>query len=199
MNVEARDLLSDERVVLSKRANSVVRYTEQGLQRVAALHTVLQAFGWGGKEAIGGKLHLTSYRLLFKSHKINRLTGSFSIFLPTIRGVRNSSRGLVRRVTVTVAGQEHEFVVWGVPRLVAALDEQRRALDRGRLDHAIRAAAGTPAALGLGLASPDLIDKLLRGGSPSQIESSLGDVATDPFALSTVVNVIDLAQLLHEK
>ncbi len=85
MNVEARDLLSDERVVLSKRANSVVRYTEQGLRQVAALHTVLEAFGWGGKEAVGGKLHLTNYRLLFNPTRSTAGPEASASFCPRSR------------------------------------------------------------------------------------------------------------------
>jgi hypothetical protein len=83
VDVQTTDLLPGERIEVTKRANSVVHYTEHGLERIRYLHIGLEAIGWGGKEAIG-KLHLTNLRLLFASHKFNRLTGTFSIFLPTI-------------------------------------------------------------------------------------------------------------------
>lgn len=123
MKVEDADLLPGERVLLSKPANAVIRLDEYGLSRFPA-DQLMWVAGFAGKEAIGGKLHLTNYRLLFKSHRVNRLTGLFSIFLPTITGLHDRSRWIVRKLEVTTRLQSFEFVVWGVPAFISTLQAQ---------------------------------------------------------------------------
>jgi hypothetical protein len=199
VDVDAGDLLPNERVLMPKRANAVVRYTDYGLERIGAMHVGLESFGWAGKEAVGGKLFLTNYRLLFKSHRINRLTGSFSIFLPSVQGARDSSRGVVRRATFTTSAQEFEFVVWGVGAFIAAVDAQRTRVDLNALNNVLLAAADSPATLGLGLAKSELLGKLLRDGRLSRVLSNIGEIAVDPFSLSTLVNVMEILELLQEE
>jgi hypothetical protein len=108
MKVEDSELLPDERVILSNPANAVTRLDEYGLGRFPA-DQLMRVMGFAGKEAIGGRLHLTSYRLLFKSHRVNRVTGSFSIYLPTITGLADRSRWLPRKVEVTTGNQVFDF------------------------------------------------------------------------------------------
>lgn len=69
MGMEAGDLLPGEKLALTKSANAVVSLSEHGLSRFAA-GQLMWCVGMEGKEAIGGKLHLTDMRLVFKSHLI---------------------------------------------------------------------------------------------------------------------------------
>ncbi len=81
--------------------------------------------GMRGKEAIGGRLHLTNYRLVFRSHRFNRVRGTFSVFLPCVEELRDTSFAVTRQVTVSTALQDLTFVVWGVPELIDTIDECR--------------------------------------------------------------------------
>lgn len=123
MNIDDSDLLAGERVVLSKPANAIIRLDEHGLSRFSA-DQLMRVTGYAGKEGIGGRLHLTSYRLLFKSHRVNRLTGAFSIYLPTITGLHDRSRWIARKLEVATRLQTFEFVVWGVPAFISSIQAQ---------------------------------------------------------------------------
>jgi hypothetical protein len=110
-------------VVLSKPANAIIRLDEHGLGRFPA-DQLMRVMGYAGKEGIGGRLHLTSYRLLFKSHRVNRLTGAFSIYLPTITALHDRSRWIAKKLEVATRLQTFEFVVWGVPAFITAIQAQ---------------------------------------------------------------------------
>ena len=77
MKITDADLLDSEKLIQTKNANAVIKVDEHGLSRFA-FDQLMWMVGMKGKEAIGGKIHLTNYRLIFKSHRINRLTGKFS-------------------------------------------------------------------------------------------------------------------------
>jgi hypothetical protein len=113
MSLSGRELLPEETSILGKNANALVRPDELLLSRLAFDHAL--GAGLRGTEAIGGTLHVTSYRLVFKSHAVNRAAGEFSIFLPTVREMRNTSSGLRRQLEVATATQRFTFVVWAVP------------------------------------------------------------------------------------
>jgi hypothetical protein len=123
MNIDDSDLLAGERVVLSKPANAIIRLDEHGLSRFPA-DQLMRVMGYAGKEGIGGRLHLTNYRLLFKSHRVNRLTGAFSIYLPTITALHDRSRWIAKKLEVATRLQTFEFVVWGVPAFISAIQAQ---------------------------------------------------------------------------
>jgi len=127
MSLDSSVLLPGETVILGKNANVVVTISEYGLSRFAFDHLV-GVVGMRGMEAIGGRLHLTNYRLIFKSHSFNRLRGTFGVFLPTIHEVRNSSSGVKRQLEVVTKSQRFTFVVWGVPGLISHLNDARSAL-----------------------------------------------------------------------
>lgn len=118
MSLSKDELLPGEDVVLNKNVNAIIRIDEHGLSRFAFDH-VMNAAGLRGVEALGGQLHLTNYRLVFKSHSINRVKGVFSIFLPTLREVRNTSSGVKRQIGLATGTQQFTFIVWGIPALIA--------------------------------------------------------------------------------
>ncbi|MEV7860975.1 hypothetical protein AB0O86_19620 [Streptomyces hirsutus] len=122
LNPEA--LLPSERRVLRKNANAVIDVREARLSRFP-LDNLMWSVGMRGKEAIGGRLHLTNHRLVFRSHRINRARGTFSVFLPCIEEIRKMSFAVTRQVTVSTAMQGFTFVIWGVPRLIDTIDRYR--------------------------------------------------------------------------
>ena len=105
--VEQSELLSGETPIMNKNANAIP-YPNQYLV------------------TIGGRLHLTTSRLIFKSHSINDLTGKFSILLPTITEVKDTSGMLRKKIMVSTQTQNFEFIVWGIPPFLAAIDSARR-------------------------------------------------------------------------
>jgi hypothetical protein len=176
MKVEDADLLPGERVVLSKPANAVIRLDEHGLSRFPADH-LMRVTGFAGKEAIGGKLHLTNYRLFFKSHRVNRLTGAFSIFLPTITGLHDRSRWIAKKLEVATRLQTFEFVVWGVPAFIATIQAQ---------------ASQITAAQALELAATQAGGGLVKNAT---LAKDMARFALD--ALAVVQNPLDAANLLN--
>ena len=68
------------------------------------------------------KLYLTNYRLIFKSHAMNRVTGKFSIFLPTIKSVSDTSQFFTKRIKVATYTQDFEFILWGIPPFIQAIN-----------------------------------------------------------------------------
>ena len=121
-------LLPGERVLTSKLANLVIRPEDFGLDD----------FAWGGllwvvgmkkRESLGGALHLTNYRLLFKSHRYNRLRGLTSVFLPTIERLENRTVLVFRKLAVTTGTAKAELVVGEVDQLIAQIEAAREQLD----------------------------------------------------------------------
>ena len=94
MKLDLSGLQAGEELLLSKKANFVIAVSEYGLSRFVA-DDLMWIAGLEGKEAIGGKLYVTNYRLISISHSLNRISGFFEIFLPAITKTYNSSRGMV--------------------------------------------------------------------------------------------------------
>lgn len=123
MLLKPSDLLPGEGKVMTKGANLIVSIKEAGLSRFVA-DKYFWITGMEGKEAIGGLAHLTNYRVIFKSHSINRLRGSYSIFLPNIVSV---STGF-NRLYVETEIQRFAFVVWFKTSFIEAVHRQKSAL-----------------------------------------------------------------------
>lgn len=118
-----------EQLILCKNANFLIKRSDYNLDQLTrGADILLRPFGMQGTEAIGGKLYLTNYRILFASHAFNRVTGIFSIYLSTLTDVRNTSILFVQKLTVSTSTQSFEFVVWNVPYLIAAILSVRGSL-----------------------------------------------------------------------
>lgn len=194
-------LLPGEEIVLKKNVNAVVEVGASGLSRFAFDH-MMGVVGMAGKEAIGGRVHLTTYRLWFHAHAVNRLKGSFSIWLPTIQQVRDASSGIKRQVELVTRTQRFTFVVWGVPKMIAAIDSARAALDVQATARLVATARTNPGLLGDGLevrGGVEAVNQLLtplthRGAGPvpfdPQLVSELGLVASN-----AAVNLVELMEV----
>jgi hypothetical protein len=199
MGLDKTDLLPDETVLLSKKANAIIKPDEHGLSRFAFDH-LTGAVGMAGMEAIGGNLHLTSYRLLFKAHAVNRLRGTFSIFLPTIQQVRNASSGIARKVEVVTGTQRCTYVVWGVPSVIAAVDRARIALDPAAVARLAELAVEHPQALGEGLEVAGGIEAVNRMLTPVTHPFSAAQLdGLAPLGKSTALNLTELLSLRQDR
>jgi hypothetical protein len=116
------DLLSNETVIIEKMAGAFIKLKDYNLRSLSYLN-------WGGTEKIGGRLHLTNYRLIFASNAINRVVGKFSILLPTIQQIKNTSFLTDRRIEIHTQAQIFEFQVWGIPELIARITSTRDSID----------------------------------------------------------------------
>ncbi|MEH7248162.1 GRAM domain-containing protein [Neobacillus niacini] len=119
MSLERGEWLDGERIILERKANLMINIKDYGMKK---------KFTPSSQEAIGGKLYLSNYRLIFKSHPINRVKGTYSILLPTVRSVRDSSGLLMKKIEVNVNGKPFEFVVWGRKELLTKIEELKNNL-----------------------------------------------------------------------
>ena len=117
-------LLPGEQVLCSKPANLIVRPKDFGLQKFA-FDDLMWTVGMHNKESLGGAVHLTNYRILFKSHRFNRLRGMTSIFLPTIQQLENRSVLVFRKLAVFTNTAKVEFVVGDVDNVISQITAAR--------------------------------------------------------------------------
>jgi hypothetical protein len=198
-------LFPGEHVVLQKNANAVIDVRESGLTQFA-FDDLLWLIGMDGKEAIGGRCFLTNYRLVFKSHALNRLRGSYSVFLPAVLDVRNTSFAVTRKVTVTTALQEATLVLWGVPGFMAAVREQCSALGPRQVDDLVRLVLAEPWKAGDGLKAAARLERfnavlnLARGAAETDVErlaTMLAGLIDGSYRRTEAAEVLGIVDLLH--
>src|SRR5438067_4899834 len=150
MALEPADLWPGEVHQLTKAANLVIRVKEHGLSQFA-FDKYMFLIGMRGKEALGGQVHLTNYRLIFKTHRLNRLRGKISIFLPNVTSVTNASWFIVRKVKIETDVQTYEMVIWGIPAFIEAVEDAREALKPQQKERLKQLVLQRPEVLGEGL------------------------------------------------
>ena len=129
--IDQSALVEDEQLILHKNANFLIKRSDYSLDQLTrGADILLRPLGMQGMEAIGGKLYLTNYRLIFTSHAFNRVTGTFSIYLSTITDVKNTSVLFARKFTVSTSNQSFEFIAWNIPYLIIVILAARESLGR---------------------------------------------------------------------
>jgi hypothetical protein len=141
MKLTPAELLAGEQLLFSKNANLLIHPSDYGMIRLLGVD----------REALGGKLHLTNYRLVFASHGVNRVVGQMSIFLPEILEVSDESRGAVKRLRVKTETQKTDFIVWGIPSLIEQIEQARAGLSTGDMQIISEQLAARPETLGDGM------------------------------------------------
>jgi hypothetical protein len=169
MALGATDLLTGESVLSSTNAN----------YRISP------------NEALGGRLHLTSFRLVFEAHPVNRVVGRLGIFLPTIVKLEDTSRLLARRLTVVTTGQPFEFVVWGVPALIARIRAAREALPHEAPARMFAELMAKPAILGADAGFAPIAHLLRQPGFDPR--EGVLPWPGHPLGAATAVNAVSLA------
>ncbi len=191
MALPPSDLLTDEQWLTSKPANAVIRLDDYGLSSFA-FENYMALAGMQGKEAIGGHLELTTYRLVFHSHGFNRVTGKFSIFLPTIQAVRDTSHLFVKRMSVYTRTQQYDFIVWGIPAFIQAILAARDHLDPAMLPTLQNYAVTDYAKCGDGFQVQRTLEAINVGLLTTQKIKTGVSAATNPFELSSALNLLEL-------
>jgi len=134
MNIQETDLLENEKVILSKKSNLLIHPKHFGIKNFA-FDDFMWTVGMKNKEALGGKLHLTNYRIIFKSHAVNRIRGKMSIFLPSIKEIKDTSFAVVKQVSVETQTSRVDFVLWGIEEFIKIFNEQKDQLDTEDIDY----------------------------------------------------------------
>lgn len=198
MRFHEADLLPGEVMGVIRNANAVVDVREAGLDRFR-LDGLMGAVGMRGQEAVGGRLRLTNYRLVFTSHRLNRVRGTFSVFLPAVTGVRDASSGVTRKVEVTTGTQNLTFVLWGVPRFMTAVGEARRSFAPAWSPELARAVLADPGKVGGG----DMIARRLGAAgivlsrlTPGDAMTAVGEAIGPDFDAFEITGALQLVDLL---
>ncbi len=142
-------LYPGETLLGTKGANAIITISSFGLDPI--FERSMRTLGLAGKEAIGGWLDLTSWRLIFRSHQYNRVTGSYSVLLPTILDVADVSGFITKKMRVTTRTATQEFVIWGVRGFIAKVNEARAT---AKPELILAATEQDPSLLGSGLSRP---------------------------------------------
>lgn len=180
------DLLPGEELIASRSANLVVEPKKFGLQKFA-YDEFLWIAGMKNKESLGGALYLTNYRLLFKSHRLNRIRGKTSIFLPTIVELENSSFFFVRKMTVSTPSTITDIVVGDVDQLIEGTWVAKHALLPEDVEDLKELVVAHPQLAGDGLESwheANTMNNVLRLGGAASVAVKL--VVNPVGALSSI-------------
>lgn len=127
------DLIPGERIIHEQATNAVIKIDDYGL-----LSFFRNDLRWIdsliGMEAIGGWIYITNYRIIFKSHSINRVTGKLTIFLPNIINIANTSFLFRKAVTINTKYQTYEFVIWQVPHFIDIVNSEKNQLSNDKIE-----------------------------------------------------------------
>jgi len=191
--INNEDLLLGEKVILSKNANAVIRISDYGLKKLPlGMSDSLALVGMAEKEAIGGELHLTNLRLIFKSHAVNRLTGKFSIFLNTIKSVKDISVFISKKMEIKTLGQSYEFVVWGIPKLMQEIDKNKNAITNQQLIGLEKIITTDYTKIGTGLEYCKNVDILV------QAIPNIAEILNNPISLSGLTNLVEILDIINK-
>jgi hypothetical protein len=173
------DLLPGERVLDSRLANLVVKPDDFGLDSFA-FGDLLFLAGLRHREIIGGALHTTTLRLLFKAHRLNRLHGKVSVFLPSITALQPTSRWPFRRLGVATRLSRMEFVLSERDAVLARIEQARR--DYGPAEEALLAPARSALPGIEGLAPDRALNALNTVINRSRRAGDAAELALTPLA-----------------
>lgn len=155
----ALHLLPRERRLHRSNANLVVVSAQYGLSDFAGGRLAALA-GMAGKESIGGRVHVTSLRVAFAAHPVNRLRGVFTVPLPLITAATPWRSGISFGFEVTTPAAAVQFVSWSRRAVLAAIRQAQDAF--GDAEQALiderRGPPSRPATQALDQASAVLFD-----------------------------------------
>ncbi len=131
-------LIKEEKIIYKKGANFIASVDEADLVRFCA-DQLMWLVGMQGKEAIGGHLYITNFRLIFVAHAVNRLKGQFSIPLSAVQSARRQVKFPVYKLIVETSRGRYDFVNWNVGGALRAIelcqDEIPSELEREMLEN----------------------------------------------------------------
>lgn len=196
MNINNQDILNGEILLCSKAANAIIKISDYDLKSLP-YNQLISITGFKGKEAIGGILHLTNYRLIFKSHIFNRVKGKFSIFLPTIKNLHDRSQFLTKKIEVITQIQIYEFVVWDIPALIQSINFAKSSLTDKQKINIKEFIINESDKIGDGLQFSKVMDKIAL--NITDIVSPVSEIAQEPLSLSSILNILELWTILEKE
>lgn len=113
-------LIEKEKIIYKKGSNFIASVDEADLVRFCA-DQLMWIVGMQGKEAIGGHLYITNFRLIFVAHSVNRLKGQFSIPLSAVNSARRQVKFPVFKLVVETSSGRYDFVNWNVRDALSAI------------------------------------------------------------------------------
>lgn len=191
-------LLRGETVLFSKFANAIVDLSALGLTPLFG-DKFLWTVGLHDQEAVGGKLWVTNVRVIFSSHRFNRGTGTFSVLLPTVTSVADTSFLAMRKFEMRTGRQRYEFVVWGVPETIGMIQNGVRAWSGQSLTTLISELRAQPEVLGMGLTRDSVAEAIniaMRAASlDGELLADLAGRSDSRYAFSSLENLAELMEL----
>lgn len=103
-------LFKQETIVNSFFANLIIRPADFNLKSFS-FDEYFKYFGMKNQEALGGSLHLTNFRLIFKTHRYNRIRGEFSVFLSEIKNIEIISSLLHKKMIINTTASSLTVIV----------------------------------------------------------------------------------------
>ena len=144
-----RELLPGEKLLRSFGANALLPIYRDAGNKGAKPYML----GPSAPRKVLGMLHLTNYRLKFKP--ADTRSAEFSIFLPAIAEARDVSWLLVRKCRLVFNdGTFIEFLKWGIPSLIGAVNFARTQAQSLDWDAIARDVADAPDKLGAWSVTP---------------------------------------------
>lgn len=119
------ELRPGERVILSKGANLIINSADYGMVPIPGAWMRRPLMAGRGDESLGGRMYLTNQRIHYDTHPVNRVTATFDIPLRELTSFTNVSVGVARMVQFEWNGTSCVFVVWGIRRLLDAIETAR--------------------------------------------------------------------------
>jgi hypothetical protein len=138
-----KELLPGEKLLRSFGANALLPLHPDAGGKGAKPYVL----GASAPRKVLGMLHLTDYRLKFKP--ADPAGADFSIMLPAIAGIRNVSFLFVRKFRLVLQDGTHvEFVKWGSPSVISAVNAVAAQAQRLDWDAIGRDIAAAPEKMG---------------------------------------------------
>jgi hypothetical protein len=174
------DLFPGEQILWFEPASLVVRPEDFGLKDFA-FNQFLWVVGMKKKEVIGGRIYLTNFRIIFKSHRINRLKGMISVFLPAIIDYKNTSFFITQKITIKTFVSKIDFVAGGVDKLVALIKKQKNQLNDSDIQDLNKLVSAFPSKCSQGLIASNTINIINNTFLFGQQSSEKIEYFTDPM------------------
>ena len=179
--VDPSELLEAEQVLHSAPANLVVKVSDFEIGPFA-FDDLLWALGMRGQEALGGRIHLTNRRLLFRTHQLNRLRGTLSVWLPTIQEAANTSYMMVQRLTVRTGSGRINLIIGDVDAFIGQIDEARKAITASDIAGIRSALEADPHRFVEGLKGWDALNRANKLARLAKQAGQVAEVVTTPVA-----------------
>jgi len=199
LDLKNEELYTEEKYILSKNANSIIKLSDYGLKAIRGTASAMKLIGFEGQETIGGRIHLTNYRIIFQSHAANRLKGKFSIFLNTINGVEDISQFISKKIEIKTLTQNFVFVVWGIPALMQEIQSAKEKMTSEQILKLEKLIKTEQEKIGSGLEFSKAMNYIVENSDKiSSGLSNIQQIISDPLSLSAALNIYELFKIAND-